>query len=50
MTIKHSIVSVEWLNNNIEASNLIVLDATMQKVTDSISETTTIQIPSARFF
>ena len=50
MTIKHPIVSVEWLNNNLEASNLIVLDATMKKVTDSSSEQSTIQIPSARFF
>ena len=50
MTIKHPIVSVDWLNNNLEASNLIVLDATMKKVTDSSSEQSTIQIPSARFF
>ena len=50
INIEKPIVSVEWLNQNLEASNLIVLDATMNKVTDTISEQTTIQIPTARFF
>ena len=50
ISIPKPIVSVEWLHKNIEASNLIILDATMNKVTDGHSEQTNIQIPSARFF
>lgn len=41
-----SLVSVEWLNENSNALNLIVLDATINKVVDSNS----IRIPNARFF
>lgn len=40
------LVSVEWLNEHFNASNLIVLDATINKVID----TTSIRIPNARFF
>ena len=40
------VVSVKWLNANIDASNLIVLDATIIKVIDDSS----IRIPKARFF
>ncbi len=40
------IVSVKWLNKNRDASNLIVLDATIIKVIDD----TSIRIPKARFF
>lgn len=49
--IKTPIVSVDWLHNNLEASNLIILDATIKKVSDSeaISESK-FQIPSTRFF
>ena len=50
INFKKPIVSVEWLHNNLEVSNLIVLDASMKKVTDTHSEQTTIQIPSTRFF
>ncbi|MDN3493583.1 sulfurtransferase [Winogradskyella bathintestinalis] len=40
-----NLVSADWLNNNIHASNLIVLDATINKVIDAAS----IRIPNARF-
>ena len=40
------LVSVDWLNTNLEASNLIVLDATINKVIDATSE----RLPNARFF
>ena len=44
------IVSVEWLNQKLDASNLIILNATMNKVTDPKSAQSSIQIPKARFF
>ena len=44
--IESPLVSVEWLNNNAAVSNLIVLDATINKVIDDYS----IRIPNARFF
>ncbi len=44
--LNSSLVSVEWLNEHIDASNLIVLDATINKVID----TSSIRIPEARFF
>ncbi|NMH88102.1 sulfurtransferase [Flavivirga algicola] len=46
ISIASPIVSVEWLHKNLEASNLIILDGTINKVFD-ISQT---QIPNARFF
>ena len=45
-SIESPLVSVEWLNNNADASKLIVLDATINKVIDESS----IRIPNARFF
>ena len=44
--LNSSLVSVEWLNTNLGDSNLIVLDATINKAPD---ETST-KIPKARFF
>jgi thiosulfate/3-mercaptopyruvate sulfurtransferase len=46
ISIKSSIVSVEWLHNNLNAENLIVLDGTINKVFDPKQN----QIPKARFF
>ncbi len=40
------IVSVEWLHENLEADNLIVLDGTINKIFDTSQN----QIPNARFF
>ena len=44
------LVSAEWLHKNLDADNLIILDATMSKVTSSASDENNNQIPTARFF
>lgn len=44
------IVSVEWLHQNLEASNLIIFDASIKKVALDNSQQTKKQIPSTRFF
>jgi len=51
ISIHASLVSVKWLHKNLGASNLVVLDATIKKITDNedVSDSET-QIPSARFF
>ena len=41
-----NLVSVDWLNSNYDANNLILLDATINKSID----TTSVKIPKARFF
>jgi thiosulfate/3-mercaptopyruvate sulfurtransferase len=46
ITLKSSVVSVDWLYNNLNAANLIILDGTINKVFDPSLE----QIPNARFF
>ncbi|MDO5968629.1 sulfurtransferase [Flavivirga aquimarina] len=46
ISISSPIVSVEWLHNHLEASNLVILDGTINKVFDP-SQT---QIPNSRFF
>ncbi|GAA3640267.1 sulfurtransferase [Flavivirga jejuensis] len=46
ISISSPIVSVEWLHNNLEASHLIILDGTINKVFDP-SQT---QIPNSRLF
>lgn len=46
MRNNQNLVSVDWLNSNLKVSNIIVLDATINKVIDASS----IRIPSARFF
>ncbi len=46
ISIPSSVVSVNWLHNNLEANNLIILDGTINKVFD----TSQIQIPNTRFF
>ena len=45
-----SIVSAEWLYENLNAANLIILDASMPNVTANSNQTSQSQIPSARFF
>ncbi|WP_411895181.1 sulfurtransferase [Winogradskyella sp. A2] len=40
------LISVDWLNSNLQLNNLVVLDATINKKTDSNSDC----IPKARFF
>ncbi|WP_223034517.1 sulfurtransferase [Hanstruepera marina] len=44
------IVSVEWLNQNLDATNLIVLDASIPKVTEIDNKISDLCIPEARFF
>jgi len=49
--ITQPLVSVEWLHNHLEATNLVVLDASIPKVTgggEAISDE--VQIPGSRFF
>lgn len=46
MQLKTPLVSVDWLNTNRNAKNLVVLDATINKVIDSNSN----RIPKAIFF
>jgi thiosulfate/3-mercaptopyruvate sulfurtransferase len=44
------IVSVEWLHDNINATNLIILDASIPKVSESNDITNELCIPNAKFF
>lgn len=46
INLNSNLVSVDWLQKNLKASNLIILDATINKIIDSSS----IRIPKARFF
>ena len=46
ITLTSSVVSVDWLHDNLNADNLIVLDGTINKVFDTKQN----QIPNARFF
>ena len=46
LSIPFPLVSVKWLHENLEASNLVILDGTINKVLDSKQQ----QIPNARFF
>src|SRR5210317_104571 len=46
MDLKSPIVSVEWLNENLNAKNLIVLDGTINKTFNTSQK----QIKNARFF
>lgn len=50
INIEKPIVSVEWLNQNLTASNLVILDASMKKATESEDDLTSVQIPNTRFF
>ncbi|WP_191859643.1 sulfurtransferase [Hanstruepera ponticola] len=44
------IVSVEWLHKNKDATNLVILDASIPKVTENTNSTNDLCIPKARFF
>lgn len=50
--IQTPVVEVDWLRRNLNASNLVILDATLPKAVASGSEEnlTELQIPRARFF
>ncbi len=49
--IKESLVSVDWLDKNIQASNLVIIDATLHKITQNTDdfEQRDIGIKNARF-
>ncbi|MEP1489959.1 MAG: sulfurtransferase [Algibacter sp.] len=46
LVITSPVVSVEWLQNNLNSDNLIVLDGTINKAFDALSQ----QIPNTRLF
>jgi thiosulfate/3-mercaptopyruvate sulfurtransferase len=52
LKINKPLISVNWLHQNIEATNLIVLNGTLPKVTlqKELAEIDDSQIPNARFF
>ena len=50
LTIGEPLVSVQWLNDHLHEPNLIILNATLQKVTDKAEDIEQFQIPNARFF
>lgn len=51
LIFKKPLVSVDWLTNNMDAENLVIIDATMPKVTstENTSEAENIQISNARY-
>lgn len=49
LNIKNPIVSVKWLHENLNAPNLVILDASMKKATEPDADLALIQIPNARF-
>jgi thiosulfate/3-mercaptopyruvate sulfurtransferase len=48
--IDKPLVSVNWLKDNSGAKNLVILDASIPKVTANAEEANDVQIPGARFF
>ena len=50
ISLNTPLVSVEWLHSNLNVSNLVVLDASIPKVTDGNTSVIDVQIPKARFF
>ena len=50
LIINEPLVSVKWLFQNIETKNLVILDASMKKVTSNDASIAEKQIPKARFF
>lgn len=50
LIIKTPTVSVEWLFNNLNADNLVILDGSIKKVVNPSLDVSEVQIPNARFF
>lgn len=50
MKINKPLVSVEWLNDNLSAANVVILDGSIPKVTNDTNDNNQVQIPGARFF
>jgi thiosulfate/3-mercaptopyruvate sulfurtransferase len=50
VNIESPLVSVHWLHQHLNATNIVILDASIPKVTDNNLLEETIQIPHTRFF
>lgn len=48
--LKSSLVSVDWLAENLHNNDIVILNATIPKVSVNLTESISIQIPNARFF
>jgi thiosulfate/3-mercaptopyruvate sulfurtransferase len=48
--ISNSIISTDWLQENLHATNLVILNGTIPRVVDADKKAETQQIPNARFF
>ena len=48
--LESSIVSVDWLNTNINSPDLIILDSSIEQVTNATDNVSEIQIPNTIFF
>lgn len=48
--IKTPVVSAEWLNEHLQADNLLLFDASIPKVVGNTSELTEVQLPKTQFF
>lgn len=48
--IDKPLVSVNWLKENLQSPNLVILDGTIPKVTANQEEANEVQIPNSRFF
>lgn len=48
--LNSSLVSVDWLNSNLNSPNLIVLDGSMKQITSDSNNESNIQIPNTLFF
>ncbi|MFT5215737.1 MAG: thiosulfate/3-mercaptopyruvate sulfurtransferase [Glaciecola sp.] len=46
----YPLVSVDWLNNHLNDSEILVFDASMDKVTSDTNASEELQIPNAQFF
>lgn len=50
LQIESPLVSVDWLNTNIQSENLVILDATIPKVSANVMYTASGYIPKSQFF
>ena len=50
ITLNTPVVSAEWLNNNLQAENVLIFDASIPKVVGNTSELSEEQLPDAQFF
>ncbi|MGZ0017070.1 sulfurtransferase [Yeosuana sp. AK3] len=50
LIISNPVVSIDWLQSNLYAENLVILDASIPKVTGGDAFNLEVQIPNTRFF